>query len=160
MMMTEKAGKLFKAACMTVIAGAVIAGYTFIDHSFWRGFGEEEFVILVIFCIIFDTALLYAEGYLLCRKLQPPGETAEEPLWFRRLFMAAFSPPVLILLFGLINGATEVFTLFSENQFLVNFFIGVIVALILLLLFPVIPAANLVIILYIYRKNKRRKIYS
>ena len=156
MTMLTKADKFFRIARVVVIVGVIIAAYTFIDGSFWRGFGEEEFVMLVIFCVLFDVSLLYCEGYLLCRNL--PGITeAEEPLWFRRLFMAAFSPLALTLLFGLINGITEWITFFSENQFGVNVLLGVIAALVFLLVVPVIPSANLVIILYLYRRHKRKK---
>lgn len=158
MMMMSRADRLFKIARTTAIAGLVLAAYSFIDGTFWRGFGEEEFVMLVLFCIIFDASVLYVEGYLLCRKLPHIEETAEEPEWFKKLFKAAFSPPLLIVLFGLFNGATELITLFSEGDFFPNVLLGIIVAAVVALFTPLIPAANLVIILYLYRKNKRRKI--
>lgn len=157
MTMITKADRLFKIARATAIAGVLIAAYSFIDGSFWRGFGENEFVILVIFCFIFDASVLYVEGYLLCMKLPHIEETAEEPEWFGKLFRAAFSPLVLIVLFGLFNGATELLTLFSEGDFWPNVLIGILAAAMIALFTPLIPAANLIIILYFYRKNKRKK---
>ena len=100
----DKAEKIFKAARIITFIGIIVAAYSFIDGTFWRGFGDDELIFLLIFLAVFDLSLLYTTGYFLVHRLPLPEETAEEPLWFRRMFYLAFSPIALIIEFGIFNG--------------------------------------------------------
>ena len=158
--MMSKGRKLFRLSCIITAIGVFISVCSFVDGTFWRGFGENELVILLIFLAVFDTSLLYMTGYFLVHRLPFPEETAEEPLWFRRTFYLAFSPIALIIGFGIFNGLTGTFTLFTRGTFWDDFMIGAYLALGFLLLVPVIFVANLIIILYLYRRHKRKKYIS
>jgi hypothetical protein len=151
--MTEKAAKLFKWSKRIVAAGVLIAGFAIFDGTFFRGFGEEEFIALGIFYLIFVSALLYTVGYIICMRLPPVGEITEEPKWFIKLYMISKYRTVLIAAFGLFNAITDIFSLFSR-QFFSQFITGALAAFVFMLAIPIIPTANMIIILYLYRKKK------
>ena len=156
----DKAEKIFKAARIITFIGIIVAAYSFIDGTFWRGFGDDELIFLLIFLAVFDLSLLYTTGYFLVHRLPLPEETAEEPLWFKRTFYLAFSPIALIIGFGIFNGLTGEYVLFTRGSFWDDFLIGAVLAAGFLLLVPVIFVANLIIILYLYRRHKRKKYIS
>ena len=47
--MMSKGRKLFRLSCIITAIGVFISVCSFVDGTFWRGFGENELVILLIF---------------------------------------------------------------------------------------------------------------
>ena len=151
---------IFKITRTVVAFGVLLIAFAIIDGSFFRGFGDDELIISCIFYALFMPSLLYTLGYIAVKKLPSAVETDSEPLWFKRVFTGSLMYPLLIIAVGIFNSFTGVLSFFGSRDFIENFIFGAAAALAFLLIVPVIPAANMMIIIYLYRKNIRKKKYT
>ncbi|MBR1824027.1 MAG: hypothetical protein IJ779_07325 [Ruminococcus sp.] len=150
--------KIYNLSRLIVVIGLVIGIYTVAEGSFFRRFGEDELIIFLIFYALFTTSLVYSVGYFVYNKLPPAESTAEEPKWFRQLFVLSCSPlPVSLaisvgsyIITGILGGFSHV----DRMEFLLFGWMGI---LLLLVVIPVIPVGNAVIIIHHYRRKQRSK---
>ena len=148
---------IFKITRIITVICILVAAYAIIDGSFFRGFGDDEFIMALIFYAVFLPSLLYTVGYFIYTKLPDADETGTDPPWFKRLCIGATTYPLIIAAFGVFNAVTGIVEFFGKSEPLGNMIFGLAVALAIMLIVPIIPRANTIIIIYFYRKNRRKK---
>ena len=148
---------IFRITRVITVIGILAAAYAIIEGSFFCGFGDDEFIMALIFYAVFLPSLLYSVGYFVYTKLPDDDETETEPLWFRRLCTGATTYPLIIAAFGIFNAVTEAVEFWGNRDKFDYMITGAVVSLAFMLLVPVIPVANIILIIHFYRKNRRKK---
>lgn len=146
--------KLYKVSKTTIIICILVLAYAILDGNFFRGFGDDEFIEALIFYSIFLPSLLYTIGYCIYTKLPDTGETETDPPWFRRMCFGATTYPLII---AGISALCAVIGFSGQYDPLEGLLGGFFVTLAVMLIVPVIPVANMILIIHFYRKNRRKK---
>ena len=105
---------IFRITRVITVIGILAAAYAIIEGSFFCGFGDDEFIMALIFYAVFLPSLLYTVGYFIYTKLPDADETGTDPPWFKRLCIGATTYPLIIAAFGVFNAVTGIVEFFGK----------------------------------------------